>query len=524
MRLTEIVLLAQRYPKRAFAALFVIYGLLLGAWGAATPLGQTPDEWAHIFRASAVVQGQVQISQPGATDAHSGDPVRIPQTLARRNADTACYRHHPSKPVSCAKKPSGSQHNVHSVTTASRYPPVYYAVVGWPLLFGTHNATLYLMRLMTVIVSALLLASAALAALRVRGRFTLTGLTVAVTPMAAYLAAMINPNGVEIAGAAALWANALLWIESPGPRARRAGLLGAAIAAATIVLARTVAIIWVLVVLASLVILVKRTWWTSLRARRTIVPVGGVVVAGVFALVWAVWAREFQIAPIRTATFHGTHYSLVHNMTRAYHALMHWTRESIADFGWLDTILHQPFYDLYFAAFFVLLGAAIIGVVRGRWRAGIASGIAAGLTVLLTMYLSARSANELKLSFWQGRYSMPMAMGVPILLAYTAGTWRGRWRWLAAGVSAMTVALVSAVMLDGFLTFFTRNTVGLPHGLTLSGHWQPPLGIVTWLVVLVLAQGAIAALCLLSSVAPDPELEPDPEPASPSDSTLVAAG
>lgn len=510
----------RRRPRATFAALFLGYALLLGAWGAATPLGQTPDEWAHIFRASAVVHGQILISQPGPIDAHGGDKVRIPQTLSRRNADTRCFRFHPSVPVSCAKKPSGSQRNVSTVTTASRYPPLYYEAVGWPLLFGAHTSTIYLMRLMEVLLASLLLASGASAALRLRARFTMTGYALAVTPMVAYLGAMINPNGLEIAAGASLWANLLLWLDGPEPRDRRAGLIGSAVAATAMVLVRTVAIAWVGVAVLSVLVLIRREWFVSqVRTRKAILPIGVVVAAIGAAGVWALAARETDIAPITSGHFTPTHYTLLHNMHRAYQDLMHWLRQAIANFGWLDTPLKQPMYDLYFTAFFVLVGLAVLGIVRGRWRPGLAAAITVGLAVLATVYFAARGANTLKLSFWQGRYSLPTAMGVPIMLGYAAGSWSQRVRWLAGLVSAAAVSLVAIVHVDGFITFFTRNTAGLRHALTVSGRWQPPLGIVTWLVVLVVALVFFVGVSALAAVGfvDEPVQAPDTEPKVSSD-------
>lgn len=500
MAFSSVLAQLRQRPRAAFAALFVAYALLLGAWGAATPLGQTPDEWAHIFRASSVVQGQILISQPGPIHAHGGDKVRIPQSLARRSADTDCFRFEPLIPVSCARKPSGSQRDITTVTTASRYPPVYYAAVGWPLLFGTRTATIYLMRLVAVILGSLLLASGASAALRLRARFAMTGYTVAITPMVAYLAAMINPNGLEIAAGPALWANLLLWLDGPDQRARRAGLIGSAVAASAMVLVRTVAIAWVGIAVLAVLVLVRREWFMSqVRTRRAILPIGVVAAAMAAAGWWALAAREADIAPI-TYYYTPTHYTLLHNMNRAFQYMTIPLRQALADFGWLDTPLRQPVYDLYYAAFFALVGLAVVGVVRGRWRPGLAAAISFGLVVLATAYFAARSANTLKLSFWQGRYSLPIAVGVPILLGYTAGSWTRRARWLAGLLSLAVVSLVAFVHVDGFLTFFTRNTAGFDHALTLSGHWQPPLGIVTWLVVLIVAWLFFLALSAASAV------------------------
>jgi Predicted membrane protein (DUF2142). len=505
---------ARRRPRWTFAALFVIYALLVGAWAGATPIGQTPDEWAHIFRASTVVQGELLIPHSGPVNAVNGDAVRVPQMLANRPSQTKCYPFRPKVPVSCARKSSGSQNLVETSTPAARYPPVYYAVVGWPLAFGAYVKTFYGMRLIAVLLSALLLASGALAALRLRAGFAMAGYFVAVTPMVAYLGGMINPNGIEIAGGAALWPNLLLWLDAPDPRHRRAGLLGATIAAVTIVVARTVAIIWVAVAVLALLVLIKREWFkTEVLVKRTLLGVGAVIAAAIFAGVWALVSGALSIAP---TLINPTHHTLAQNLQQAWHRLPIVLHEALAFFGWLDTPLRGTYYHLFYAAFFAMVGLALLGVLRGRWRPGIAASLAFALTVAVTMYMMAREANTLSINFWQGRYSLPMAVGVPILLGFAAGSWRGRARWAAAGIAGLVSASVEVVYVNGFVRFFKRNSVGInSKPLSLTGGWQPPLGMITWLIVLLVALAALGLITVLAAASGGERAAPEPE-------TLVA--
>ncbi len=491
----RLVHLGRVRPGAAFSALFVLYLLLLGTWALATPLGQTPDEWAHVFRAGGVVDGQVMIAAPGPIDAHVGDPVRISRKLAERNIDTRCFRFRPTVAVSCAKPSNGSAEPVFVATTAGRYPPFYYALVGWPLRFGSGDTSLYGMRLITALLSALFLASGATAALRLRAGLAFTGFVVAVTPMVAYLAAMINPNGLEIAAASSLWANLLLWLESASPPGRRAGRIGAAVAASTMVLCRTISIVWVAVAVASTVVLVRRHWVRSeLSGRRAVRPVAAVLIATIVSGVWALDSREFQIAPIVSPRPRPNH-SLWTSMTRAYHVLPHWLHEAIADLGWLDTPVSQATYRAYYAAIIVLAVAALLGASGGRWREGLAALLAVTLTTMVTIYLAAANANSLKLSFWQGRYSLPMAVGIPILLGFAAGTWR-RASWLAGLFALAAVMSATVVQANSFLKFFRRNSVGVSRPLDLYGGWQPPLGVLPLTVVLIAASGLLGGLAV----------------------------
>jgi hypothetical protein len=500
----SVVRMSPVKPIRGFAGLFALFFGLITAWAMATPIMQAPDEWAHLYRAESIVLGQVLVSRPGAIDPVRGDPVRIPEALVAREKASRCFQFLAKVAVSCARPPMDRQGLVDTSTPASRYPPVYYALVGWPLWFGVHGWTLYLMRIVAVALSAAFLASAGLAAVRLGGGLTATGVFVAVTPMAAWLSGMVNPNGLEIAAAVALWPNLLLWLLGKTPTLRRAGLIHSTVAASTMILTRTVAAAWVVVAVASVLVLLRREWIREqLANRRVRVAIGAVVGVLAASALWAQVSRATQVGPLTAYHFRQTHFTLAHNLGRAYDRLDILWHQAIAVFGWLDTPVSATVYHLFDAALALLIGSAAVGVFRGRWRVGVAAVLAGALTAGVTIYLAASVANRLHIGFWQGRYSLPMGVGVPVLLGFAAGAWRGRGRLAAGAVAILAGVLASAVQLGGFLQFFHRNSVGVSKPLSLHGGWQPPLGIVPWLVLLVLSMGGLVLFACWAAIRAD---------------------
>lgn len=501
-RHADLAKTALAHPGRLFLTLFGLFFAMLLAWGLGTPLQQAPDEWAHLYRAASIYDGQILISAPGQMDPTLGDPVRVPGSLvADRNA-AQCFMHRNLVPVSCSHPKPTSDALVLTSTPASRYPPFYYLLVGWPLLFGHGAAALYLMRVVAAAVSAVFLAWGMLSVFKLRAGLAATGMIVAVTPMVAWLATMINPNGLEIAAAVALWPQLLLWVTAKETRLRRAGALGAAAAAATMVLARSVSIIWVCVAVISMIPLMRLGWLrTQLRNRSTYFAVGGVVLAGVITLAWSAISRQTELGPRKSRGYHVHHDSLWHNVGLAYDQLPRWWHQAIGDFGWLDTPISDRAVLLYELVLVLLVGWALIRSVQTRGFSALAAAvIAAGFTLIVTLYLSASVMNKLSVEFWQGRYSLPMAVGVPLLLGYAAPITGRKSRWLTVGVSLLASAAISLIALRGFLGFFQRNSVGLHGALSLRGGWQPPGGIVLWLVILTLSLLGLAVVAVLGTV------------------------
>jgi hypothetical protein len=124
--------LARTHPVRCWTMLYGLFLAMLLAWGIGTPLQQAPDEWSHLFRAAGIYHGQLLISAHGAMDPLRGDPIRVPAALQADRVAAHCFMHRRTVPVTCSHPQRVANQLVTSTTPAARYPPFYYALVGWP--------------------------------------------------------------------------------------------------------------------------------------------------------------------------------------------------------------------------------------------------------------------------------------------------------------------------------------------------------------------------------------------------------
>ena len=149
-------------------------------------------------------------------------------------------------------------------------------------------------------------------------------------------------------------------------------------------------------------------------------------------------------------------------------------RDMVGVFGWEDT---RP--PAWLAAGWLAgaLGLAGVAVVIGTWRqrlAIVATAVGAVAVQVASEALKAPSIGYV----WQARYSLPIAMGVPILSGWVVAT-SSRVRPRVQLVVAAVVATWSAfVLVVDHAVWMRRNMSGVGHPLLsyLTAHgWHPPV-------------------------------------------------
>jgi hypothetical protein len=181
----------------------------------------------------------------------------------------------------------------------------------------------------------------------------------------------------------------------------------------------------------------------------------------------------------------------------------------IGVFGWLDT----PAPLLTYLVWYVAIGAVVLlAFSSARARGNVALLFLVALVVLVPMAISYREAHRLGL-FWQGRYTLPMATGVPILAtALIDGT-----AVLEAIRSRLTGLLCLAVGVADVAAFYTaqrRYASGLPGPLdVLHGKWAPPLGNAVMALWSLIA--TVLLVCFVASVVRSPTRVQGPDEGAP---------
>lgn len=449
---------------------FVAIGLL---WAIAMPINAAPDEAQHMIWSASTARLQLQPSGPDGQRT-----LKAPSVLY---AHYDCFKFNPDQPADCVTPvdPAGERsHNRH----VERAVP-YYFVVGLASLLTSTDATGYLMRLAHVVLtSAMFTLGVWSMADRRRTPGSIALATIALTPMVAFLIGMVNPSGLAIASGFAIWTGGLTLAE-PG---RWKGPRVAAVILPIIVLltVRRDAIVWVAPILAVLL-----AYGGAGRIRRAFRNPGfrAVLLVGVAGVVLSLVAGGGVILRI---LLNRSDASAAGTASSSFGVLPRYTEAMIGRLGWLDVFLPAPVMLGWYALIAIAL---IVGIGASR-RDGLAVSAVLGF-VLLIPYLYSVLYEEL---YIQGRYALPLAVGIPVLASAAVSTDDAAHLVNArmARIITWTVAVLSSVAFAVALRRFTVGHRSPWPDVFLEPTWSPPLPA----FVLVGAYSALmAALAIMLS-------------------------
>ncbi|MGZ3141425.1 DUF2142 domain-containing protein [Lentzea chajnantorensis] len=477
---------AERSGVRLWLVSFVGFAALFAGWAFATPYNGPPDESQHVLRAAGVVRGEIIAKQ----DINGGLQL-VPDSLY----PGFCFPTKATVPADCEPEPGGDETLRELDTTAARYNPVYYAVTGWPLLPWPNWTGIMLTRLLTGAAVAALLAGTVVAAVRwTRHRALLAGVVAATTPMVAHLAGAVNPQGVEIAAGAALFASLLALVHEQRAGVNRAAVALAGISAAVLVTPKFTGAMWLCVIFGVVLLPSSkdrlRELWRSASVKRWSVLV---VLATVASLAWTLvvkpadptgWDRKQTLAMVLKHAF--------------VHAWPNNVYQMISVPGWAELEMPRLVYIVWIMVVGLpLLAAFALGDRVERWRLG---ALAFGAFVPL-LALEVLSANRIWF-FNQGRYFLTVAVALPMLAAYVLV----RHGFTARHMRTMTrlfAVLTLPVHVACLLYAMTRWQSGLKSLNPLEGEWTPPLGSVLPIVLGVVGAGVLFAAYWWASRVPE---------------------
>ncbi len=466
-------------------------------WSLSIPLMASPDEPSHVVRAAAVARGQWAGEMgPPPTDGSrpgTGTIVQLPSEYAQLVALPNCFAYQPEQPASCQQDvPPSDQSSIPVETFAGQYPPLYYALVGWPSLVTDGEASVYAMRLVSGVLAAALLVWGVFRLLRsARPGPAVWASAVAITPMVLFMGATVNPQALEISSAFAFWAACVALATSTG-RPSTAVVVQATVTGVVLVNSRASGPIWALAAVVIAVLLAPRGRLRELWAARSIRLAGlAAIVSGILAVVWVVTHGGVVTAqalfPEYTEPFATARQ--VARLSPAY------VRQAIGDFGWLDAPSPPLTVAIWVVAGALMLVMAL--VCRAPRRGRLALGLLTVGVAAAPFALQIPTAPDAGL-VWQGRYVLPLAVGLPIVAAnvLTAGRQR-RTRTIARWV----LVAVAGAQVAAFYWASRRYSEGLDGALfTVAPDWSSPLGYLSavalytgvWCVVGVLGWRATA--------------------------------
>ncbi|NEK57225.1 DUF2142 domain-containing protein [Geodermatophilus sabuli] len=493
-------------PRRRWWTAFALLSLLGGLWALADPVFSVPDEPAHAVYAAAAVRGELWAPTTGIDTT-----VTVPATYANASTAAACFIYDGTVPAGCAELFVAQPGTAEVVTTAGRYPPAYYLFAGSATLVADGATAIYLMRFLTVLVCAALLASAFLSVSERRSPWPLTGLVLACTPMVLFFTGAVNPQGPELAAGIALWASALALFPPPGPagdgddapRVAPRLVLRCLAAMAALALIRPLSVVWLGLIVG--VVLLARATGPRLVAllRDRWMLLGGLAVGAMVAMtaVWVLardalrqWSRPVDLEISRAALF---------SVSKLDGELA----EMVGVFGWLDNAAPGLVQLLWIGAVAVL---AVLAAAVGTRRERLALVAVVAISVVMPVVSELSSYRESAFA-WQGRYILAFSAGLTVLSGYLLADrfpddigWRVcRGLVVAAGVAHL-VAFIGNLnrYVHGIDSFWFLDEPG----------WRPPLP--AWLLIAAFILGTAAAVAGLLRVLRGRQ-DPAPLPAVP---------
>ncbi|GAA2615893.1 DUF2142 domain-containing protein [Actinomadura fulvescens] len=502
--MAEVSMVAPRRARLITILAFLGFFGVGAGWAVAMPWDGAPDEQAHITRAVGVVGGG--LTAPPANVVVDGQPRPLSgvwQTVPAGAFRTSppCFAFKPRQPANCLKpSPANPERPVQRFSATGRYQPTYGAVVGWPLKWWPNETGLVLARLVSVALAAGFLTAAVRSILIWSRRpFLLAGLLVATTPMTMHLAGAVNPNGLEIAAAIAMWTALIPLVLGAGPPDRRLLVL-LAVSASVVACVRPAGPMFVALAGGVLLATAGRERLIRLaRDKRVWITTAEVALAGLASGIWTLAMKATELVPVPGGAGLGPGDAL---RVVLIERIPFYLKSMVGLFGWVDVEMPGGFYAVWFAAVgFLAIAAFAAGGRADRWRLALTVLVAFGLPFQMDIFGAEENG-----MMAQGRYILPSAVGAALLAAYiidervvlTPALVRSSTRWLAV----LTLPL--------HLIALGYTMVRYQHGLNaqdpvlnpFSGIWRPSMGSGTALLVTTLGLVALGGLVWLVSRSP----------------------
>lgn len=468
-----------------WCAVAVSFFAMCALWSIATPAMSSPDEPSHTIKAVAVAHGQLS-----GTVGPRPTTWMIPGALTTVNvpADYAavpglnCFASYPWQAASCMPALPTDRTTVEAPTAAGHYPPLYYALVGWPSLLLPADPGLLVMRLVSGALSTVFVVAGlvALRATRAAG-VVRWGAVTALTPMALFLFSTINPNGLEISAAFAAWASSWAVFGARG-RVPRHALVIAAVSFAVLANVRSLSPLWAVVILALTVL--GSGQLVDLWHQRRAFLVGSFAFVALVSVPSVLWAMRYGTLLTGEGLW-PQYQSRVVAVTDMVLSLSKQYLQMIGNTGWFDSPV--PLLTLLLWTISLGMLAALALQRRGQVAAKVALGVLFVGVVIGPMIIQLPGAADAGL-VWQGRYTLPIAIGLPLLSAWILAPTNEPEEPTAARLSTGMVVALGVANAVAFYGTARRYAVGSegPYA-TVAPDWSSNLGFMPAVLLYVVA-------------------------------------
>ena len=488
------------------------YALLIPAWIAGNPPGAAPDEWGHYLRAVAIGHGQLLGGPSGLEGAKAivgaERPPELTEDVYRKElawvAQNArkvhipagltpgwfrCEGRDPRVSAGCLRRSPPLSEAADWFIPSANYQPLPYLVPALVSRIGADPDTLSrLMRAGKGLISWLFIVAAVFLLWSPDSRLvSLIGLSVALTPMAVFLSATLNPSGLEITSALG-FVSALLCLGRGNTHPGAWLALGTS--GFVLALSRIQGPVWVLLDLGVVLLLtgVGPALSTAVRHRRWSRFALIMVVCGIFLnRLWEyLYGPSLQFDPTPLGP------SLLDGVAQLPVVL----REQIGVFSYLEFVLPRLAYVLWGS---LTVALCVTAMLLGSRRQRLVLLLTASAALALPVLLVAASMRHTGFGL-QGRYVLAFSLIVPLLAGEIVASQFQRLRAINAGHLFFPFAVgVALVQFVAWWKNAERFAVGVGGPLCFFGSadWNPPGGWWPWFAV---AAGGASLLVLAAPI------------------------
>jgi len=484
-----------RSTVRTFACVLIGVALVQAAWVLAVPPFRGVDEHEHAYKAAAVARGDWS-AHHAASEQGWGEFVTVPRSLVEA-ATPVCESLEYTTEDNCRPGAERDGDTVLVASSAARYNPAFYFVIGTAARAFDGTAALYAMRAIGAALCALLIALAAVATrLWARTPWPMVGVLVAATPTFLYSNAVAAPNGVEGASAMLVWA-ALLGLARSLPSSPhiRTFLVLATIGALPLATVRGLGVLWLGLIVGTTAILLSADHLKQLMRRRDAQVSAAII--GSMALLGVGWTLYASVGDTSTVTddVPGSPWPEIPAQVFV------WFLQSVAAIPTRTEPSPAVVYAIVIVTWSIL---AFLGVRRASRQGRTA--LVAVLLVSTVVPVAATVATYEQIGFaWQGRYMYPYSMGFLLICGYILDRSRrapgmnNAWPVWAAAALAVSAQLI------GQLDLVATQLATSP--LSGTSAWRAPTPVV--LIALTVGGAAVLGWALSRPCERDPDHELD---------------
>lgn len=467
-----------------YIACFTLSLPLVLLWALATPVMAVVDDPAHVDAAAAAVRGEFH--QPSMnTGIGEQEMLRVPGKLAALTHVADCLVQGPDiVPTDCPKPSIATDAPVKEPSTAIRYPPLFYWLAGWSTLFLSGLGAYWGVTITAAVINSALLALGLWALVNFGRRMMILGWLVCLTPEVLYIAGSANDSGFEIAAALASWA--CLWSLIAFDQPPLPLVAATTVATSTFVLARPASPLWVLLMFLAVAVVAG---WKRVRSylpqRRIQFAIATICVAVVASEAWRLVVGTPSLLYVTRP-----HPTGLKNAIRISVFNLDGILQSQIGV-WLNTLVPLSSLLLWLGAFAILLLGGLAFAPR-RWLIPM-------IGLLIAIFAIPTIANAVEFNklgiWWQGRDSLPINVGLPMLLGLAIPE---RLIPLRPARRLVSIGIVAVGLLNeiAFVWILHRYTIGEDGSWQPSNYlWQPPGG---FLLLVALFTLTCLGLCLVA--------------------------